>query len=69
MIIPDALLPILNLPEFRMFMAICPTKKNICKNSSRMRHNLFKPYLETTSYFSNYVLHRDWDVIKGDLTG
>lgn len=26
LIIPDALLPILNLPEFRMFMAICPTR-------------------------------------------
>lgn len=44
-------------------------KKNSCRNTSHSRQNLFKPYLETTSYFSDDVLHRDRDVIKGYLTG
>lgn len=71
-IIPAAELPMLNLPEFRMFMAICRTQTS----GVRLNVTLYIPYvqwhrsyLEPTTYFSYYILKRHRDVIEGHFTG
>lgn len=71
LIIPAEELPILNLPEFKMFMAIC------CKHSSEVspleRQNtrlaVAEAHLKAGAHFSDDVLQRYGDVVERDLAG
>lgn len=75
LIIPAEELPILNLPEFKMFMAICREHSGESVDEGKER-NKTKPrlggaeaHLEAAAHFSDDVLQRHGDVVERDLAG